>query len=125
MYPRAVIAFALILSVVTATAEQRHYIKKTEVFCDAAHIICLRGSLTYEANSRILKLHARIQKQVVPGTITMLFTGSNRQDMLKRTEIVHAVKGRYSEIVNKSIRPDAPDVSNWQLHSFTFAPHEQ
>jgi hypothetical protein len=55
----------------------------------------------------------------------MLFTGSNRQDMLKRTEIVHDVKGRYSEIVNKSIRPDAPDVSNWQLYSFSFAPHEQ
>jgi hypothetical protein len=47
MYPRLVIAVALILTVMTAIAEQRHYIKKTEVFCDTAHTICLRGSLTY------------------------------------------------------------------------------
>ena len=125
MLSRLVIAVVLILSVMTATAEQRRYIKKAEVFCDTADIICLRGSLTYEANSRILTLHARIQRQVVPGTNTMHFTGSNRQDVLKRTEIVHNVKGRYSEIVNKSIRPDAPDVSNWQLASFSFVRDDQ
>ena len=119
---RRLLGIAVTVSLLSATASGAHrvYLKKSEVFCDVAQVICLRGSLTYEPNSRILQLHARVQKQVRPGTIAMTFTGTNRLGVLKRTEITIDVRGKSSEIVNKSIRPDAPDVSNWELSTFSY-----
>lgn len=105
-----------------AFALERYYLKKSEVFCDTQQFLCLSGSITYEPNFRILELRARVQKQTGPGEIRLYFSGSNRLDQLRRTEIVLKIRGAHSEIVNLRIRPDAPDVDNWQLAGFLFTP---
>ena len=101
-------------------AAERLYIKKSEQFCDSSGVLCLYGNLTYRPNSRIVSLNARVQKKTGPGTIHIILTGSNRQDMFRRTEIRLKIRGTYSEIIDHQMRPDAPDVSEWELSSFEF-----
>lgn len=108
------------LPFVDAAAEERHYIKKNEVFCDSSGRLCLDGSLWYLQNSRLLRLKARIRKQTGPGVIRMRLVGNNRLGDLRRTQIMLPVRGAYSEIVTHDLRPDAPDVADWRLTSFEF-----
>lgn len=124
---RGLISPALVLLMVAAPAAalERYYLKKSEVFCDTGHTLCLSGNITYERNSRLLSLRARVQKQTGPGKLRLYFSGTNRQDMLRRTEIVLDIRGTYSEIINHSMRPDAPDVENWQLTGFLFTGKHQ
>ena len=82
--------------------------------------VCLRGTIAYEPNVRILSINARVQKQTGPGELRLGFSGSNRQGMLRYTEIVLMIRGTASEIVDHHMRPDAPDVANWTLNSFEF-----
>ena len=109
-----------LMLVQTSAASERNYIKKNERFCDSDKVLCIDGTIAYEPNTRILSLRARVQKQTGPGEIRLNFSGSNRQGSLKRTEIVMKIRGRHSEILDRRIRPDAPDVSNWKLDSFVF-----
>lgn len=115
-------ATTVLLIATAALAEERQYIRKNEIFCDSSGVLCLRGSLTYRPNSRIVSLNARVQKPTGPGTLLIILTGSNRQEMLRRTEIRLTIRGTYSEIINHQMRPDAPDVSEWQISSFVFNP---
>ena len=103
-----------------ASAAERNYIKKNERFCDSDKVLCIDGTISYEPNTRILSLRARVQKQTGPGEIRLNFSGTNRQGSIKRTEIVMKIRGRHSEILDRRIRPDAPDVSNWKLDRFVF-----
>ena len=116
-----VLAAPLLLSS-AASALERYYLKKSEIFCDTQQILCLSGSITYEPNFRILDIRARVQKQTGPGELRLYFSGTNRQDQLRRTEIVLKIRGTHSEIIDRRIRPDAPDVENWQLAGFLFTP---
>jgi len=102
------------------SALERHYIRNNDVFCDVTKTLCLRGTITYEPTYRLLSLNARVQKQTGPGELRLGFSGSNRQGMLRHTEIVMKIKGGSSEILDHRIRPDAPDVDNWTLTSFLF-----
>jgi len=117
--PAAFLA-ATVLLATSALAADRLYLKKNEIFCDASETLCLYGSFTYRVNSRIVNLNARVQKQTGPGEIYMILSGRNRQDDLRRTEIRIQIRGTHSEIVDHKMRPDAPDVSEWELSLFTF-----
>lgn len=99
---------------------ERHYLKKDEVFCDSNRQLCLHGTLSYNENPRVIELRARIQKQTGAGTLRLELTGTTRQGDLRRTEIVLTVRGKHSEIVRHQMRPDAPDVQNWQLLTMAF-----
>jgi len=104
----------------SAIAADRLYLKKNEVFCDTSKKLCLYGSITYRVNARIVSLNARVQKQTGPGDIYMILSGRNRQYDLRRTEIRIRIRGTHSEIIDYKMRPDAPDVSEWNLSLFEF-----
>ena len=117
---------ALLLAITTsAFAAERLYIRKSESFCDSSGILCLRGSLTYRPNSRVVSLNARVQKQTGPGIIRIYLSGINRREMLRRAEIVISIRGTHSEIIDHQMRPDAPDVTLWELSSFEFEAKSQ
>lgn len=109
-----------VLIMTSALAADRLYLKKNEIFCDTSETLCLYGSFTYQVNSRIVSLNARVQKQTGPGEIYIILSGTNRQDHLRRAEIRISIRGTYSEIIDYKMRPDAPDVYEWELSLFTF-----
>ena len=115
-----VLSTLLLLAATSAFAGERLYMKKNETFCDSNGVLCLRGSLTYRVNSRIVSLNARVQKQTGPGVIHITLAGTNRQGMLRRTEIIITIRGTHSEIIDHQMVPGAPDVYEWAISSFLF-----
>ena len=79
-YATAVALVSLLVGGGSAQAFERVYLKKSEDFCDSERVLCLRGSITYEPNFRVLSLRARVIKQTGPGEIRLYFSGTNRQD---------------------------------------------
>ena len=59
-------ASALFL-VAAAIAAPLDYLFRGERLCDAKEVFCFRGTLSYQSNSRLLSLHARVQTAPGPG----------------------------------------------------------
>ena len=95
---------------------------KNALFCDEQDRVCLRGTLTYRANSRLLELRSRVQRTVGPGVLKIRLVGENADGHIRRTTIDLRIRGDYSEIVNTRLITDHPDVYSWDLDSISFEP---
>ncbi len=104
----------------TAGASERHYLIKNERFCDESGVLCLRGTLSYEVNTRLFALNARIRSAPGSGLLRIRLSGRNRLGHLHRTVMEKTVRGNLGEIVSMRMVPDAPDVYRWQLDSIRF-----
>ena len=111
----------LILISATLPASAVQYLKKNEAFCDSSGTVCLRGTISYRVNPRLLQLRARITKAPGPGQLKINVAGNNRLAHPRRAAIEVTIRGKASEIVNTDMIPDAPDVSQWELVSIQFA----
>jgi hypothetical protein len=111
------------LAVSTANAGPREtIIGKNAVFCDDGNRVCLRGTLTYYANPRLLELRCRVQRATGPGLLRIRLVGRNGDGHARRTTLEVRVEGRYSEIVDTKLITDHPDVYHWELDSVGFEP---
>ncbi len=90
--------------------------------CDAERQVCLRGSITYYSNPRLLELRSRVQHASGPGLVVFRLSGENRDGHVRRTSIEVRIRGRYSEIVSTRLITDHPDVDSWTLESMHFTP---
>ncbi len=116
-------AFLLCLFAATALAGPSERVTgSNSSMCDAERKVCLRGSITYFSNPRLLELRSRVQRASGPGLIVFRLTGENRDGHLRRTSIEVRIRGRYSEIVSSRLITDHPDVDSWTLESIQFTP---
>ena len=97
-------------------------IGKNELFCDDGNSVCLRGTLTYRSNPRMLDLRSRVQRATGPGVLKIRLVGENADGHIRRTTIEVEIRGNYSEIVNTRLITDHPDVYSWKLDSIGFEP---
>jgi hypothetical protein len=103
-----------------ASASEIAYLRRSETFCDLTGAVCLRGTISYRVNLRLLKLRSRVVTAPGPGLLRINVTGENQQGHLHRAAIEVTIRGHASEIVNKEMIPDAPDVYAWDLDSINF-----
>lgn len=97
-------------------------IGKNEVFCDDGNSVCLRGTLTYRSNPRMLDLRSRVQRATGPGVLKIRLVGENADGHTRRTTIELRIRGHYSEIVNTRLVTDHPDVYRWAVDAIRFEP---
>jgi hypothetical protein len=97
-------------------------IGKNALFCDDGNSVCLRGTLTYRSNPRMLDLRSRVQRATGPGLLKIRLVGENADGHTRRTTIEVEIRGNYSEIVNTRLITDHPDVYSWELDSISFEP---
>lgn len=90
--------------------------------CDNEKRVCLRGTLSYYRNPRLLELRSRVQRAEGPGLVKIRVVGENADGHVRRTTLEVRIRGRYSEIVNSKLITDHPDVDSWRLESITFEP---
>lgn len=118
--------FAILLSLVSASAAlagpSETIIGKNVLFCDEGNSVCLRGTLTYRSNPRMLDLRSRVQRANGPGLLKIRLVGENADGHVRRTTIELAIRGHYSEIVNTRLITDHPDVDSWKVDSIAFEP---
>ncbi len=111
---------ALLLSPGDALAGPYDYLFRNERICDVEEVFCLRGTLSYHSNPRILHLRARVQKAPGPGLLRIRVAGANELGHRRLSPLEIRVRGRYSEIINQRIIPDHPDVDGWEVESVEF-----
>jgi hypothetical protein len=97
-------------------------IGRNAVFCDDGNSVCLRGTLTYRSNPRMLDLRSRVQRATGPGLLKIRLVGENADGHTRRTTIELEIRGNYSEIVNTRLITDHPDVDSWTVDSISFEP---
>jgi hypothetical protein len=88
--------------------------------CDGQRQVCLRGSLTYYPNPRLLVLNSRVEHAPGPGLLKFQLVGENSDGDKRLTTLEVSIRGNYSEIVNDKLITDHPDVYSWRLVSITF-----
>ena len=112
---------ALALLVFTAAlAGPRDYLFQNERVCDADRLFCLRGTLSYHSNPRLLRLRARVQTAPGPGLLRIGLSGANQLGHRRFAPFEVRVRGNYSEIIDHKVIPDYPDVQGWVVERVEF-----
>lgn len=115
---------ACLVAPLLATAGPVQYLKRDERFCDVDEVLCMRGTLRYDANPRLLRLWGRVQTSPGRGLLRIRLAGTNRLGHRRTTEMEVQLRGTYSEIVEFKMIPDHPDVYAWEITTIRFEPGE-
>ena len=118
------IAAPAVFMLAVAFAEPVDYLFRGERVCDFAEVFCLRGTLTYQANPRLLHLRARVQFAPGPGLLRIRFSGANELGHPRSAPFELRLQGRPSEIIDHKMIPDHPDVSQWNVEMIEFITDE-
>lgn len=103
-----------------AQAGPRDFLFEDAFVCDIDGAFCLKGTLSYESNPRLLHLRARVKKAPGSGLLKISLEGKNRQGYLRFTLLEVRVRGNYSEIINHKMIPDDPDTLTWVVYGVEF-----
>jgi len=114
------ISAALLLITPPLRAGEYYDLKRNERFCDLEEQLCIRGTLRYEVNSRLLRLSGRVKKTPGRGRLRIRLAGTNRLKHRRTTEMEIQLRGNLSEIVDFKMIPDYPDIDNWEVVSIEY-----
>jgi len=106
-------------------AGEIRYLKRNERFCDTEEQLCVRGTIRYEVNPRVLRVWGRVQTSPGRGLLRIRLAGTNRLDHRRTTAMEIQLRGTYSEIIEFKMIPDHPDIANWEVTSIEFEPGER
>jgi hypothetical protein len=122
--PRTFLA-ALLLAGAPAIGATWDYLARDEVICAEGETVCLRATLTYERNYRVLRLRGRVQEAAGPGLLTIMVTGRNRRGDTYYSPMEIRLRGKSTELVDFKMIPDYPEVYEWAIYRVTFRPDEE
>lgn len=118
--PLVAAAAACLLLAPTVDAGEIRYLKRNERFCDVDEQLCVRGTIRYDVNPRLLRLWGRVQTSPGRGLLLIRLAGTNRLDHNRTTAMEIQLRGTYSEIIEFKMIPDHPDVDNWEVTTIRF-----
>lgn len=88
--------------------------------CDEDRGFCLRGTILYYPNSRLIEIRGRVARSPGPGWVSILFRGSDRNNQPNTTVMEFPVRGTSTEIIDRSFITDYPQVSQWRIIGMIF-----
>ncbi|MEE4163363.1 MAG: hypothetical protein V2I25_12730 [Woeseiaceae bacterium] len=121
----SIILLGLLVSPAAESGPRERITAVNSTLCDTENRVCLRGTLTYYANPRLVELRSRVLRASGPGLVTLRLAGENALGETRYTTLDVRIRGRYSEIVNHKLVTDHPDVEQWRLESIRFRPDPQ
>jgi hypothetical protein len=96
------------------------YLARDELLCAPAGSPCIRGTLTFERNERLLRLRGRVTSASGPGLLIITVTGTSRLGQRHYAPMEIEIRGRPTEIVDFRMIPDHPGVYRWALDGVRF-----
>lgn len=117
-----IVAATLLLPACALAAAPDFLVNNGDI-CDPDRVMCIRGTLVYLPDSRILKLTGRVRGSPGPGWVRILFRGS-WQGHLASSVMEIPIRGTNSEIVDFKYIPDNPAVRYWRILTVSFEPDE-
>ena len=115
-----VVALLALLAAADVEASRTIYLARNEALCATGGHACIKGTLSYDTNSRLLTLRGRVQFAPGPGEFRITVKGSNRLGHVAFAPMEIKVRGKPTEIVDFKMIPDHPDVENWQIDHIEF-----
>ena len=119
-----VIVLAGMLLPAPITATPTDFLVRNGDICDAERTMCIRGTLLYRPDSRIMALHGRVSGTPGPGWVRILFQG-NWRGHLASSVMEFPIRGIHSEIIDFRYIPDNPAVRYWRILNVSFEPDEE
>lgn len=107
-------------SISAVSAGPREYLFRDKRICDAQKVLCIRGSMSYDTNPRLLQLRARVRTAPGPGLLRIRLAGANELGHRRISPFEVRVHGKHSEIINHKMIPDHPDVMSWSVEFVDF-----
>lgn len=83
--------------------------------------MCIRGTLVYLPDSRIMELYGRVTTSPGPGWVRILFQGNWRGNLASSVMEI-PIRGAWSEIIDFRYIPDNPAVRYWRILTVSFEP---
>lgn len=120
--PRRAGLACLALVAAAAYGAPLRYLARDELLCAPARATCIRGSLTWQQNDRLLRLFGRVEVAGGRGTFLVTVTGTTRQGDRRYAPMEVELRGRPTEIVDFKMIPDYPEVTDWEVFSIAFTP---
>jgi len=120
LFPLLISCAALLLITLPLRAGNYYYLLRNERFCDQEEQLCIRGTLSYEVNPRLLRLSGRVKKSPGRGRLRIRLAGTNKLEHRRTTEMEIQLRGNLSEIVDFKMIPDHPDIANWEVISIEY-----
>jgi hypothetical protein len=114
----------LLLGTTQGLAGPLHYLARNELLCEPSKATCVRATLSYEQNERLLRLRGRLVSAPGPGIMRITVTGTTRQGYRRYAPMEIPIRGQPTEIVNFKMIPDHPDVYDWIIDRVEFIPTE-
>ena len=115
----------LVLAAGPAVAATWDYLAEDELLCTPDEHTCIRGTLTFERNYRVLRLRGRVESAPGPGTFEITVIGTTRQGYNRWAPMEIDIRGRLSEIVDYKMIPDYPEVYEWKIERIEFRAKEE
>lgn len=116
----AILVAGLLVPALSAGTPSDFLVQNDDI-CDSERRMCIRGTLIYRPDSRIMELYGRVSGSPGPGWVRILFQGSWRGH-LASSIMEFPIRGAYSEIVDFRYIPDNPAVRHWRILSVSFEP---
>ena len=113
-----------LLAAGAAHAATLRYLARDTLLCEPTKAACVRGTLTWEGNDRLLQLRGRVVSAPGPGLIQITLAGTTRLGYRRYAPMEIRIRGRPTEIVNFKMIPDYPDVYDWIIYRVAFVPDE-
>ncbi len=113
-----------LLAAGTTAATPSDFLVRNDYICDAERIMCIRGTLVFLPDSRIMQLNGRVAGSPGPGWVRILFQGEWRGH-LASTVMEFPIRGANSEIIDYKYIPDNPAVRYWRVLNIAFEPDEE
>ncbi len=117
---RGLLAAVALLAAMQALAAPLRYLARDELLCEPSGVTCVRGTLTYEQNDRLLRLRGRVVSAPGPGVFQITLTGTTRLGYRRYAPMEIRIRGRPTEIVDFKMIPDHPDVYDWVIDRIEF-----
>lgn len=90
--------------------------------CDEEQRFCLRGTIRYYPNSRLIEINGRVARAPGPGWVSILFRGSDRNNQPSTAVMEFPVRGDATEIIDRRFITDYPQVNQWRIIGMIFEP---
>ncbi len=122
MPSRRFVITALLLAVLPAGASTFYFLARDDRICAADGPVCIRATISYDTNSRVLHLRGRVDRTAEPGWLRLTFVGVSERNQRGSTTMEFPIRGRWSEVLDRKLIPDHPQIADWRLETMSFTP---
>ncbi len=118
------LAFSFALSA-GAASSTFYFLARNDRICAEDGPVCIRATISYDTNSRILHLRGRVDRAAEPGWLRLTFVGISERNQRGSTTMEFPIRGNWSEVLDHKLIPDHPPIADWRLEVMSFSPDER